>query len=84
MAAHVGSKISSAAQRAADNGAEFYERARDRAQSAIESGREGFEAAARHGRRQAESLAGVVREWPLLSVATAFAIGCLASRLLRR
>ena len=40
--------------------------------------------AAEQGRRQIESVSATIREWPLLSVAVAFAAGCVISRLLRR
>jgi hypothetical protein len=84
MAENYGTKAASAAQRASDNGKELFERAKDQAQAAIDAGREGVEAVADEGRRQVESISGTIREWPLLSVAVAFAAGCAISRLLRR
>lgn len=83
MAEQTGAKIGAAAQRASDNGREFYERAKDQAQSALQAGREGFEAVTEEGKRQVESVSGVIRDWPLLSVGVAFLAGCLVSRLTR-
>ena len=84
MADNFGTKASAAAQRVGDGGKEMFERAKDQAQAAIDAGRESVEAAAEQGRRQIESISGTIREWPLLSVAAAFAAGCIISRLLRR
>lgn len=84
MAENLGSKLAQAEQRAGDNGKELLERAKDQAKSAINAGREGMDAVAEQGRRQIESASGVIREWPLLSVAVAFAVGCAISRLIRR
>ena len=83
MADQTAGKIGAAAQRAADDGRDLYERAKDKAQSALDVGREGFEAVAAEGKRQVESASGVIREWPLLSVGVAFLAGCLVSRLMR-
>jgi ElaB/YqjD/DUF883 family membrane-anchored ribosome-binding protein len=82
MADQTASKIGAAAQRASENGRELYERAKDQAQSAIEAGREGLDAVAEEGKRQVESVSGVIRDWPLLSVGVAFLAGCLVSRLM--
>jgi ElaB/YqjD/DUF883 family membrane-anchored ribosome-binding protein len=82
MAEQFEDKAAAAAQRAGDHGRQLYERAKDQAQSAIDAGREGVEAVADEGRRQVESLSGVIRDWPLLSVAVAFAAGCVVSRLM--
>ncbi len=70
------------AQRVSENGREPHEHAKDQAQSALEAGREGFEAVAAEGRRQVESVSGVIRDWPLLSVGVAFLAGCLVARLM--
>ena len=75
-------KLGAAAQRATENGRELYERAKDQAHSALEAGREGIEAAAAEGKRQVESVSGVIRDRPLLSVGVAFLAGCLVSRLM--
>lgn len=82
MAGQYGDKVAAAARRASDDGKQLYERAMDEAQSAMEAGREGFEAMTEQGRRQVESVSGVIRDWPLLSVAVAFAAGCVISRLM--
>ena len=82
MAEQTGAKIGAAAQRASENGREIYERAKDQAQSALQAGREGFEAATEEGKRQVESVSGVIRDWPLLSVGVAFLAGCLVARLM--
>jgi ElaB/YqjD/DUF883 family membrane-anchored ribosome-binding protein len=82
MAEQYGDKVAAAAQRAGDNGKQLYERAKDQAQSALDAGREGFEAVAEQSRKQVESVSGVIRDWPLLSVAVAFAAGCVVSRLM--
>jgi ElaB/YqjD/DUF883 family membrane-anchored ribosome-binding protein len=76
-------KLGAAAQRASENGRELYERAKDQASSAIDAGREGMDAVVDEGRRQVESVSGMIREWPLLSVGVAFLAGCLVSRLMR-
>lgn len=81
MADQTAGKIGAAAQRAADDGRDLYERAKDKAQAALEAGREGVEAVAEEGKRQVESVSGVIRDWPLLSVGVAFLAGCLVSRL---
>lgn len=83
MAEQTAGKIGATAQRASENGRELYERAKDQAQSAIEAGREGFEAVAKEGKRQVESVSGVIRDWPMLSVGVAFLAGCLVARLTR-
>jgi ElaB/YqjD/DUF883 family membrane-anchored ribosome-binding protein len=83
MAEQFGDKAAAAAERAGDQGRQLYERTKDKAQSAIDAGREGFEAVADEGRRQIDSLSRVVRDWPLVSVAVAFAAGCVVSRLMR-
>lgn len=75
-------KLSAAAQRASENGRELYERAKDQANAALDAGREGFDAAVEEGKRQVESVSGVIRDWPLLSVGVAFLAGCLVSRLM--
>jgi hypothetical protein len=49
----------------------------------LQAGREGFEAVTEEGKRQVESVSGVIRDWPLLSVGVAFLAGCLVSRLTR-
>jgi ElaB/YqjD/DUF883 family membrane-anchored ribosome-binding protein len=82
MAEQYGDKVASAAQRASDNGKQLYERAKDQAQSALDAGREGFDAVAEQGRKQVESVSGLIRDWPLLSVGIAFAAGCIVSRLM--
>ncbi len=82
MAEQTGAKMGAAAQRAADNGGELYERAKDQAQAAARAGRESLAAATEQGRRQIESVSGLIRDWPLLSVAVAFAAGCVVSRLM--
>ncbi|MFO0988464.1 MAG: hypothetical protein U1F37_14015 [Alphaproteobacteria bacterium] len=81
MADQTASKIGAAAERAADNGRDLYERAKGHAQAAIDAGREGIEAVAEEGKRQVETVSGVIRDWPLLSVGAAFLAGCLVSRL---
>ena len=82
MADQTGAKIGAAAQRASENGRELYERAKDQAQSALQAGRDGFEAVSEEGKRQVESVSGVIRDWPLLSVGVAFLAGCLVARLM--
>jgi ElaB/YqjD/DUF883 family membrane-anchored ribosome-binding protein len=82
MAEQFGDKAAAAGQRASDNGRQLYERAKDQAQSALEAGREGIDAVTKEGKRQVESISGVIRDWPLLSVAVAFAAGCLVSRMM--
>ncbi len=82
MADQTAGKIGAAAQRAAEDGRDLYERAKDKAQSALDAGREGMEAIAEEGKRQVESVSGVIRDWPLLSVGVAFVAGCLVSRLM--
>jgi hypothetical protein len=82
MAEQTGAKVGAAAQRVSENGRELYERAKDQAQSALQAGREGFEAVSEEGKRQVESVSGVIRDWPLLSVGVAFLAGCLVSRLM--
>jgi ElaB/YqjD/DUF883 family membrane-anchored ribosome-binding protein len=82
MAEQFGDKAAAAAQRASDNGRQLYERAKDQAQSALEAGRQGIDAVTKEGKRQVESISGVIRDWPLLSVAVAFAAGCLVSRMM--
>ena len=73
-----------AVQRVSEDGRDLYERAKDQADAAIKVGRESWDAATAEGRRQVESVSGVIRERPLLSVAVAFAAGCLISRLMHR
>jgi len=82
MAEQFGEKAAAAAQRAGDDGRQLYERAKDQAQSALEAGREGIDAVTKEGKRQVESISGVIRDWPLLSVAVAFAAGCLVARMM--
>ncbi len=82
MADQTGAKVAAAAQRAGDDGREIYERAKEQAQSAMEAGRHGLETVTEQGQRQIESISGVIRDWPLLSVAVAFAAGCVVSRLM--
>ena len=82
MADQTAGKIGAAAQRAAEDGRDLYEHAKDKAQSALDAGREGMEAIAEEGKRQVESVSGVIRDWPLLSVGVAFVAGCLVSRLM--
>lgn len=82
MADQTAGKIGAAAQRAAEDGRDLYERAKGKAQSALDAGREGMEAIAEEGKRQVESVSGVIRDWPLLSVGVAFVAGCLVSRLM--
>ena len=81
--AEQGPNLSAAAQRAADDGREMYDEAKHQARSAMDAGREGLERVTEEGRRQIESMSGVIRDWPLLSVGIAFLAGCLVSRLTR-
>lgn len=74
-------KLGAAAQRASENSREFYERAKEQANAAFDAGREGFDAAVEEGKRQVESVSGVIRDWPLLSVGIAFVAGCLVAKL---
>ncbi len=83
MADQTGENLSATAQRVGEDSREMYERAKDRAKSALETGREGLKAVTDEGRRQVESLSGVIRDWPLLSVGVAFLAGCLLTRLTR-
>lgn len=80
MAEH---KLGAAAQRAAEDGREFYERAREQANAAFDAGRESIDAAVAEGRRQVESVSSVIRDRPLLSVGAAFLAGCLVAALAR-
>jgi len=75
-------KLGAAAQRVGEDGREFYERAKEQANAAFDAGREGFDAAVEEGKRQVDSVSGMIRDWPLLSVGVAFVAGCLVSRLM--